>query len=756
MDFETATKTCVGEPAPFVGRTQQASLQDRVIAASPLIPAAALLPVFALTMFLSAGLLFAVEPMISKMALPRLGGSPNVWNTCLFFFQAVLLLGYAYAHGLTRLCGRTGQILVHLALVVPLVALALPLDFGAATVPPSGPPVLWLLGRLALVVGPPVFAISATAPLLQHWFARHDHPAAADPYFLYAASNIGSLLALLAYPLVIEPFVPLAQQASLWSCGFGVLAAGLALCAASCVLRGRREMIVPAAEVSTGTLRERLYWIALAFVPSSLLLGVTTHITTDIAAAPLFWVVPLGLYLVTFILAFAAHPPLRHALMVRLVPLLLIPIVIAAAPLVLPAVSLLGLHLAAFFAIAMVCHGELAARRPEVGRLTEFYLFLSLGGVLGGLFNAIAAPLLFPAVWEYPLMLVAACLLRPAADADRQQGLLGDLILPLALLLMLLWVRHPGAPLDLWQALLGYLLPALALLNFSRRRLRFALGVAACLLVPALSAFDGTLATARSFFGVYRVATADGGATRLLIHGTSAHGFESELPGEATLPMGYYSPEGPFGRFFAAFESHHAQRIGLIGLGTGVLGCYAKPGQSWTFYEIDPLVVRLARDSRYFHFLERCGHPNIIIGDGRLTLAAAPDANYDALVMDAFSSDSVPTHLLTREALALYRQKLAPHGVLLFHVSNRYLNLEPVVAALAADQGLDAKVMAYEPPVGGSPWRRMSAVVVAVAAKGDLDFLPAADGWRVPAPPPAGALWTDQRSDILRTIRPVF
>jgi hypothetical protein len=735
----------------------------RPITAPRLIPASALLPVYAATMFLSAALLFIVEPMISKMALPRLGGSPNVWNTCLFFFQAVLLLGYAYAHALTRLLGLKGQILLHLFIVLPLAALILPLDFGAASVAPDGAPVLWLLARLAITVGPPVFVLCATAPLLQHWFSRTDHRAARDPYFLYGASNIGSLLALLAYPFAIEPFLSLPNQSGHWSRGFGVLAVGLGLCAGACLMRVRAMPALPIHRtLGQITPRQRLIWIALAFVPSSLLLGVTTHITTDIAAAPLFWVIPLALYLLTFILAFAARPPLPHAMMLRIMPLLIIPTVIAVAPLVLPAISLLGLHLAAFFAIALVCHGELALRRPAAGRLTEFYLYLALGGVLGGLFNAILAPVLFPAVWEYPLMIVAACFLRPKNEADSERDLLLDILLPLGLLALVYFARGTGsltgAPLTFWRMMLGYLVPALCLVAFAPRRLRFALGVAACLLVPALSDFHGTLATARSFFGVYRVAEADHGATHLLIHGTSAHGFESELPGEETLPMGYYTPDGPFGHFFASLEATRApRRVGLIGLGTGVLGCYAKPGESWTFYEIDPLVLRLAQDERYFHFLARCGeHPKIVIGDGRLALAQAPDRNYDVLVVDAFSSDSVPMHLLTREALAVYRQKLAPHGVILFHVSNRYLNLEPVVAALAQDAGLDAKLMDYRPQVQGSLWRRLSAVVVALGAKGDLDFLKVKDGWLTPAPPPSSALWTDQRSDILRTIRLVF
>jgi hypothetical protein len=761
----------------------EATLQSATLAPARIATPALALPAFATTLFLSAGLMFMVEPMIAKMVLPRLGGSPAVWSTCMVFFQAVLLLGYAYAHALTRLLPRPAQIGVHIAVLLPLAALALPLDLGAGAPSPGASPALWLLVRLALVVGLPMFAISATAPLLQRWFADLDHEASGDPYFLYAASNAGSLLALLAYPLLIEPMLPLDLQATLWSGGFGIMALGLILCATATVFSARhairaepqhaidllpplRSNAVSAQATGAASLRERLTWTVLAFVPSSLLLGVTTYITADVAAAPLLWVVPLILYLLSFILVFARRPPLPHAAMLRLMPLLLIPLVITAAPgqpFAIPLPFVLALHLGCFFIISMVCHGELARRRPPVARLTEFYLFLSIGGVLGGIFNALLAPLIFPGPWEYPLALVAACLLKPAMHDETRRNLKWDLGLPAALLGLELAMRFmpksvtlgAGAPILLLLILFGYGVPAIALLSFSARRLRFALGIAVCLLVPVLMGQASTITTQRSFFGIYRVLTIDDGHARLLMDGTTLHGAESLVPGEENQPLTYYSHAGPFGRFFASLDPAATHHVAVVGLGAGSLACYAQPGQDWTFYEIDPLVERLARDPRYFHYMSNCGNdPQVVLGDARLTLAAAPDGAYDLLVLDAFSSDTVPMHLLTREAMALYLRKLAPGGKLLFHISSRTLDLGPVLSALAADAGIQARMLLDHPPPGTVFWRREPALVVALAGRGGvLDRLDPTDGWTDLPPAGAHALWTDQRSDILRAIR---
>lgn len=709
----------------------------------------ALLGAYAATVFLGAALLFFVQPMVSKMLLPHLGGSPSVWNTCMVFFQATLLLGYLYAHWLARRFGGGVQAAIHCA-VLGLAALFLPLDLTLPVPPTDGSPVPWLLGTLAVTVGPPFFAISATAPLLQRWFSQTNHPAASDPYFLYAASNAGSLLALLAYPLAVEPHLRLFEQSRWWALGIGGLALGIALCWYGHA-RDRNGAHIVAAEQAgpAPTFGQRARWVGYAFVPSAMLLAVTAHITIDLASAPLFWVIPLALYLVTFIFAFARRPPLPHWLMVRLQPFLIIPIVLLSFGT--QGIWALPLHLAAFFVTAMVGHGELARTRPAVRNLTEFYLWVSLGGVLGGIFAALLAPAVFPGIWEYPLMLAAACLVRPIGKARPGAWRL-DVALPLLLVVglavLLRWGDLPGAVL-----LAALIVAAVLLLSFSERPWRFALGVGGCLLVLSFATSGDTLATTRSFFGVNRVRLIADGTIRVLQQGTTVHGAESTTPGRETEPLSYYSRQGPFGSFFAALADRHVQRVGVIGLGTGALACYARPGESWTFHEIDPEVVKLASDGRFFHFLAHCGnHPRIVLGDARLTLHDVPDGAYDVLVMDAFSSDSIPIHLLTREALALYQRKLTPGGAILFHVSNRYFSLAPLVAALALDAGAPARRLLYAPAKAGALGTH-SAEVVAVGQPGSsLDYLSSDAGWQS-ADASGAAVWTDDRSDILSRIR---
>ncbi len=708
--------------------------------------------------------MFLVEPMIAKIVLPRLGGSPAVWSTCLLFFQAVLLLGYAYADLSTRWLDRRWQMFVHILVVLPLAALSLPLDLGTA-IPPSGSqPVLWLLADLALSAGPAVFAISATAPLLQSWYAKTDHHAAGNPYFLYAGSNAGSLLALLAYPLLIEPVLPLHIQRSMWSWAFGLLALLIAGTGLALISRPRIAVTSSFVTRSRGSVREYATWTALAFVPSSLLLGATTHISSDVASAPLLWVVPLALYLTTFILVFAQKPPIPHGIICRVLPLILIPVVLTAAPgLQVPLAILILLHLGCLFAAAMVCHGELARRRPDPSRLTVFYFFMSVGGVLGGVFNALIAPVIFPGIWEYPIALLAVCLVRPVSAKNTKPGSLKDILLPLGLVATIVAVRSvfgiaaEGGRLPLATAIFCFLVPALALLQFSERRWRFALGVAGCLLAAEAAGYANTLLTARSFFGVYRVQTItdNGGRYLVMMHGTAMHGVKGLAAGEDTMPMGYYSRQGPFGIFLASMTSATVHNVGVVGLGSGELACYAKPGERWTFFEIDPLVEKIARDPTLFGFLDRCGNnPGVVLGDARLTIGKIPDHSLDVLILDAFSSDSIPMHLMTREALALYLTKLAPHGRLLFHISSRNLNLRPILAALAADSGLKADLLDDDTPPAESFWRHSSAVVVAMARSDeDLQTLQPSDGWLPLEGGRAGALWTDQRSDLLTAIR---
>ncbi len=720
---------------------------------------------FACTLFLSSALLFAVQPMISKMVLPQLGGSPGVWNACMCFFQAGLLAGYAYAHLLAKRLAWTTQAALHAALLL-LAFLFLPPALGHATPPADGSPVWWLLGLLAFSVGLPFFVLSATAPLVQHWFSRTRHPDARNPYFLYAASNAGSLLALLGYPLLIEPQWDLGQQGLAWSAGFVLLGLALAACFVAAYRQRSDDTGEPATEAEAPAVsgRHRLQWLALSFLPSSLLLGVTTFITTDLASTPLLWVIPLALYLTTFILVFARRPPLPHPWMRRALPHLLILIALLSL-LHIASVWLLALHLAGFFVITMVSHGELAARRPPAAHLTEFYLYMSLGGVLGGIFNALLAPAIFSGVYEYPLMLAASCLLAGQATAGRRalalDGLLPALLLGVLVLLSmgsdeLRSLLAKGGRAGIVIAVLAFASLAALLLAFSSRPLRFAFGIAACLAFAMVRQVQGALEMERSFFGIYKVIPVDEGRRTALLHGTTVHGVASHDPAHYRLPMSYYAVAGPFGQLLASETARRLPRIGVVGLGVGGLTCYAAPGQTWTFHEIDPLVERLARDPRHFRYLQECGqNTSVVIGDARLTLEQVPDGGYDLLVLDAYSSDSIPLHLMSREALALYLRKLSPHGLLVFHVTNRHLDLMPVLARLAQDASLSGLQQRFRP---ADALRRQgdalaTDVIVLSRDAADLAFLQAGGAWQPLAGVPGTPLWTDSYSNILGVIR---
>ncbi|MFH1267013.1 MAG: fused MFS/spermidine synthase [Planctomycetota bacterium] len=653
---------------------------------------------FAITLLLSASLLFVVQPMFAKMVLPRFGGTPAVWNTCMVFYQAVLLGGYVYAHVTTRLLGPRRQAALHAA-VLCLPWLVLPIIVAKGLTPSAeANPIPWLLMILSISVGLPFFVVSASAPMLQAWFADTGHPAADDPYFLYAASNVGSMVALLGYPFLLEPNLPLAGQTWLWAAGYGLLMLLVLGCAVflwrSPGAAGKTDRqagsAADAPSLADPTWRDRLWWLALSFAPSSLLLGVTTHISTDIASVPLLWVVPLALYLLTFVLVFARRTLLKHTWMLRAQPYF---VVLLAALFFLNAAKivwvLLLLHLATFFVMAMVCHGELARMRPKAARLTEFYIWMSIDGVLGGVFNAIVAPNLFPTIIEYPLVIVVASMLRPTTRTGARTTRVGrlDFALPLGLA-----VGLGGLALSLQAAAVtigvrgtaAILAPAgLVALVSQKRPLRFGLSVGAVLIVSLLcSGWErGLLCVERNFYGVVRVRHDRRHNANSLIHGTTNHGLQSRDPNRRRQPLSYFHRTGPLGDVFQALSDRGSFReIGVIGLGTGTIAAYGKPGQRITYYEIDPAILRIARDPRYFTFLrDQEAELDVVLGDARLSLVDAPSARYDLLVLDAFSSDAIPVHLLTREAIALYLNKLADRGVLALHISNRYLDLAPVL-----------------------------------------------------------------------------
>jgi SAM-dependent methyltransferase len=731
----------------------------------------------AITLFLSSSLLFLVQPMIAKMVLPLLGGTPAVWNTCMVFFQATLLAGYLYVHAATKWLRPRQQVALHITLLV-VSLLALPVVLITRGDPPaSGMPVLWLLRVLAVTVGVPFFMASTSSPLLLRWFARTNHPHAQDPYFLSVAANLGSVFALLAYPVAVEPTLRLADQSWLWAVGYGLFVALTLAChwlvyRAAGQLPGTKgpglQREGPEAGEKDGepiTWAQRLRWGVLAFIPSSLMLGVTTFVTTDIAAVPLFWVLPLTIYLLTFVLVFAKRVVLPQALAERALPLcalVLVTVIVFASHL--PPVAQSPVHLLTFFFAAMVCHGELARTRPTSGRLTDFYLSMSIGGLAGGLFNAVVAPLAFTSVLEYPLAIVLACAARPAAAAGRPSSRFDrqlDFVIPVGFgagILGLLFVFGNRDPRDPLAVIMMYILPSVVCFSFKRRPLRFALSLGALMLGSAMyvSAHERVPYRNRSFFGVHRVMEDSGRRLRLLIHGRIVHGAQSLDESRRREPLTYFHRTGPIGQALAAVnEVSPRRRVAVIGLGIGSLAAYGQPGQRWTFYEIDPTIATLARDERYFTFVrDSAADVGIVLGDARISLAKEPPRSFDLLILDAFSSDAIPVHLITRQALQLYARVLEPNGVLVFHISNRYIELEPVIGDLAADAGLAAftenetRISAEDERAGKSP----SHWVVMAGATADLGAITRDLRWSRLNPRPQPIVWSDDFSNPLALI----
>jgi hypothetical protein len=735
--------------------------------AQPLI-----VPLFCLTLFCSSGLLFLAEPMFAKMVLPLLGGSPAVWNTCMVSFQALLLAAYAYGHWSIQWLGVRRQARMQLILLVAVVA-ALPVAIPHGWQPPAGQnPIFWLLAVLSVGVGLPFFAAASTAPVLQRWFSSTGHPASADPYFLYAASNLGSMIALLGYPTLIEPLMHLADQSRLWSTGYFGLIALVGFCALF-IGPGRQSSRLLVVEKITA--HRRLRWILLAMIPSSLLLGTTTFITTDIATVPLLWIVPLALYLLSFILVFASRPLVSHRIMIRLQPVVVLGVALFMLGRVgQPVWMVLALHLAALFVSSMVCHGELAKDRPSVGRLTDFYLTMSLGGVLGGLFNALAAPLIFHSAAEYPIALVAACALCPrtksVAAGGRWTYRAFDVIWPIGVV-ALAWGMPRGMTAILGRDSISLRMIALGVAVMAagtaiRRRPRFLAALAALFFVAGIGAAKGeVLAVRRSFFGIHRIVRNPDGPFNDLYHGTTVHGrqfvsAQSAMPSQPTIALTYYHRTGPIGQLLTQrLAAGKAKRIGVVGLGVGSLAAYADHNTELTYYEIDPAVRWVAEESGYFSFLrsaeDRGARIRIVMGDARLTLRDAPSHSCDVLVLDAFSGDAIPVHLLTREAMRIYTDKLADGGVLAIHVSNMYLDLLPVCSALVADARC---VGMYQNDLDVNPqqtaWGKSASQWVIAAKSGQaLAALRNDSRWKLLPPASTNRVWTDDFSNILGVFR---
>lgn len=724
---------------------------------------------YAVTLCASALLLFAIQPMFTKMVLPRLGGSPSVWSVAMVFFQTALLAGYAYAHWLMRILGPVRAAFVHLGLLA-CAAATLPIGIatGFGTAPTDGI-AQWLFALFAVSIGLPFAVLAASAPLLQSWFALSGHRQAGNPYVLYAASNLGSFAALIAYPILLEPLLPLRVQAQVWSAGFALLAA-LVAAAAIVLVRSGAVARLPNRRTTlaggTVTWASRARWIVLAAIPSGLVIAVTAHLTTDIAAAPFLSVIPLALYLLTFVAVFRERPWISHPTAVRIMPFVIAPL----------AISVIGghqifwlatitLNLVAFVAMTLVCHGELYAHRPAPERLTSFYLWTSLGGVLGGAFAGLLAPHIFNSTHEYPILIAAAVLAMPAMFAGGWRTWLRQSlpILAAAAVLTLVWFatpfRLPASSQLAFQIALFFLV-AWMLLRRERPAQFFALIVLCFVLTefwwPGLARVE----TTRSFFGVHKIAEIADGKVRLLYHGTTLHGAERVRADDGTPvagkpdPLIYYYFGGPISQGIqAAREAQHGlKRVAAIGLGTGSLACHRHAGEIWTFFEIDAAVAHIAQDPSRFRFLSSCApDAPIILGDARLTLAAS-EGLYDLIVLDAFSSDSIPVHLLTREAVASYLTKLSPHGVMVLHISNRHMELAPVAAAVATAEGLVTWVKQDNQAGDFLVDYHANAQVAVLARKAeDLGSLPSQSGWnRMQAN--AADIWTDDFSNILGAI----
>jgi hypothetical protein len=748
------------------------------------LPGALLLSTLVAAIFLSAALLFAVEPMFTKMVLPRLGGTPQVWSVAMVFFQTALLAGYGYAHLITRYLPGRRSIVIQLALLI-VASFTLPLSIASGFGrPPAVGQAFWLLGLFAASIGLPFFALAANAPLLQAWFARSGHPSAGDPYFLYAASNVGSFLALLAYPLAIEPLIRLGDQTRLWSIGFYVLI--LLIAASGRLLWSADRAPAPTAVDAIDPLptwRDAAAWTGLAAVPSGLLIAVTAHISTDVAAVPLLWVVPLALYLLTFVIVFSRRVIIPHNLVLTIQPFCVLALVWAIVfeptKTILP---LIALHVGVFFVCALACHGELARRRSSPRYLTSFYMWMSAGGVVGGISAGLLAPYVFNWVAEYPILLALSVLCRPGLELPKpriEQAIFFGAVALAAL--GLLAVRWFDIPIDEGQFrwMVGLLLVASAvffiigelaplLLKLDPGLLpvvwRDPLPVAAVIafvLIANHQIIDVAGATTlRSFFGVYKISDTSDGRFRLLTNGTTLHGGE-RLRDEAGNPiagrpepiMYYYNGSAIAQVLDAARAQKTPIRYAVIGLGTGSLACRAERGDTVHYYEIDPTVIRIASNPENFTFLQECAPVPITLGDARLTLADAPDGSYDAIIVDAFTSDAIPIHLLTREAMEVYRNKLAPQGIVGIHISNRHLELASVVAGIAAANDMVSRVNESGDVTENSDDYIFLETVVA-AARSDDDFGPIAQSeyWERQQPDPDQWVWTDDYCNIIGAI----
>ena len=728
---------------------------------------------FVLTILTGSFLLFLVQPMVARMAMPRLGGAPAVWISAQLIYQALLLGGYAYAHYLTRFTPRT-QSMVHIGLFI-LALLWLPVGLIASEPPANASVVLYVPWLLAASIGPLFLAVAAQAPLMQRWF--HFHSPKADPYPLYAASNIGSFAGLIAYPLVVEPALGNSGQSWLWSGIYIALLLLVGACAFT-IYRDRGDAgdaadaaASDAADEAPPSLKRKLYWIMLAAVPSGLMLATTTHITTDMMSIPLLWALPLGLYLLSFSIAFAEKRGLAD-LILFLSPFLILCLggtalfSVTTSPLL-----MLGASLTLLFVVAVAMHSLMYRDRPSPRYLTQFYLLMSVGGVIGGIFCALLAPVIFDWVYEYPILILAAAALIPqnsliprsGSEATQKTMRIVQIVLAIAVFASAIYsLYYHGTPSD---DNIAYIIIPLLLVGV------WTVGNRPAMLIILLSIMllaDGwdklQLRTdayrTRSYFGIYNIYADHSENLMKLVNGTTLHGLQNLDPERASEPTSYYGSSSGVGIVLNRAEklAPAGARVGIVGLGAGTLACYKQPGQQWHFYEIDPVMADIAKDPNHFSFLSRCTpDAPIHIGDARLTLDKQAAGSLDILVIDAFSSDAIPMHLLTREAFAVYRRVLCKDGILVVHISNRYFDLEPVIDAESRKGGWVTAVRwdypdDTDPAVTSSTWIAMAASQdrLNIATAHGVEYAPE---WTAVHKHPTFPGWTDDYGSVLPLVK---
>lgn len=743
-------------------------------------------PFFWLCIFTGSFLLFLIQPMVGKILLPCLGGSPSVWTTCMLFFQFALLAGYVYAERSITILGYRKQSSLHLVLMIS-GCLFLPIDVDLTSAATAfNQPVVWLFSKLTFSIGFLFFIIAANAPLVQRYYSQAGQVDSTDPYFLYSASNAGSLTALAAYPFFFEPLLKLSQQKFFWS-GLYVVQIFLLFMCCRHFFQSENELPVITEKSRRPVWREIAGWTFLGFVPCSAMLAVTTHIATDIASGPILWIFPLSLYLVSFILAYAKSSfwrdfkweiPLLHAIMLV--------IIVYHFNITHPVTLTIPLHLAATFLVCMYFHSFLARIRPEPELLNSYYVWMSVGGIAGGLFNGIIAPTIFAFQAEYLITMFLAAFSISMLSGIGKSGnypLSAQILTAIfyTLLIGLLAGRYHNPNISLIGGnTLFFMLLSLALLrmffNFSRL-----ICVLTLLIVLAGSHFswikDNNLLIGRNFFGILKVARVtnedrindrDLGINKLtdlfycLYHGTTLHGVERKVNVRPVYPLSYYCRESPIGAAFRAGVINRAFRnIGVIGLGCGTLAWYGRSWQHFDFFEIDPQVVAIAENPQMFTYLKNSRASwKTIVGDARINLQTVADNSYDLLVVDAYSSDSIPLHLVTLEAFRLYKSKLKPDGLLMLHVSNRYFHLAPIIRRIC-DQMAMKTLESLDLPKNYSnryDWYDLAFITpsVWVAASPDqkrLNMLKCFRKWDEPGVDNTLSVWTDDHANLLQVYK---